>query len=451
MRANSMRKSVAVVSCALLLLQTQAASAIGLLQAYQAALQKDPIYLGAKAERVAGKEYEAIGRSGLLPSLQYSYSTSKNKGETISAPNVLNPDGIADQDYASTTRNVSLRQTLFNLDAYARFQQGVIQSQMSETQFSARAQELIVRLVSAYVDAKYAEDQLSLYTAQRDTYLEQRNLNDRMFAKGEGTRTDKLETQAKLDVSEAMLMEARDNFQNAKNALEIIVGQEVLKLDDLRADFRLYPLNENSLEAWREIANKNNPEIVAGRYAVEIAEKEIDKSRAAHAPRLDLNASYNRGLSETITTQKQDNNIRSVGVQLVIPIYSGGYASAVSKQSVARRDKAKTELDAATSKVHIELTKQFNAIKSSAAKIEALQKSVKSSELLVDATKQSIKGGVRINLDLLNAQQQLVTTKRDFAQARYTYLLSFLRLKAAAGVLDIADLQVIAGYFGSSN
>lgn len=449
MQSTTMRKSVMAVGCALLLLQTQAASAIGLLQAYQAALQKDPTYLGAKAERVAGKEYEAIGRSGLLPSLQYSYSTSKNKGETITAPNVLNPDGITDQNYTSTTRNVSLRQTLFNLDSYARFQQGVIQSQLSETQFSARGQELIVRLVSAYVDAKFAEEQVRLYTAQRDTYDEQRKVNDRLFAKGEGTRTDMLETQAKLDVSEATLMEARDNFQNAKNTLEGIVGEEVRELDALRQDFRLQPLTENSLEAWREIANKNNPEIVAGRYAVEIAEKEIDKSRAAHAPRLDLNASYNRGLSETITTQKQDNNIRSVGVQLVIPIYSGGYANAVSKQSVARRDKAKSDLDAASSKVQTELTKQFNAIKSSVAKIEALQKSVRSSELLVDATKQSIKGGIRINLDLLNAQQQLVSVKRDFAQARYTYLLSVLRLKAAAGVLDMNDLQIIAGYFGN--
>lgn len=442
-----------VLSSACLLAFSQASSAqnISIMQAYQAALQNDPLYRSAKADSAAGKEYEAIGRSGLLPTVQYSYSTSKNKGETITAPSVFNPTGLTNQDYSSTTKNVTIRQTLFNLDAYARFEQGVAQVRLSDAQFDMRSKDLIVRLVSSYSDAKYAEDQVRLYSSQRDTYAEQKRANERMFEKGEGTKTDVLETQAKLDVAEAMVMEANDNLLTARNNLASIIGQEVTGLDSLRENFIAFPISQMDAAEWAAIARKNNPEITAARHALEIAEREIDKSRAGHAPRLDLNASYNRGMSETLVTQKQDNNIRSVGVQLVIPIYSGGYVNAVSKQAVANREKARSELDGIISKTMVELNKQLNAVKTSTAKIHALQKSVESSTMLVEATKQSIKGGVRINLDLLNAQQQLVTVKRDFAQARYTYLIGYLKLKSAAGVLDLNDVRTIAAQFDSDN
>ena len=183
---------------------------------------------------------------------------------------------------------------------------------------------------------------------------------------------------------------------------------------------------------------------------LEIAEQEIAKSRAGHAPRVDLNASYSHGKSETVTTQTQDNNIRSIGFQVVIPIYSGGSASAVSKQAVAQKDRAKSDLDGARIKVMNELQKQFNAVRVGAIKVEAFQRSVASAQTLVEATRQSIKGGMRINLDLLNAQQQLVTAKRDLAQARYNYLSAFLRLKVAAGVASYEDMQVVAGFFSGN-
>lgn len=434
-------------TCLVLVLPVQA-HAIGLLEAYIAALKNDAIHRASKAELIAGLEYETIGRSALLPTIQYSYSTSKNKGESIT-PSIFGPSK-ADQDYSSTSKGVTLRQTIFNLDAYARFEQGVAQTQYSIAQFDSRSSELMVRLVSAYAETKYAEEQLKLYLAQRDTYAEQRKVNDRLFAKGEGTKTEMLETQAKLDVAEAGILEAEDALQTARNNLSGIVGVDVTQLDSLPGDFRPVLSNED-FETWRAVAVEKNPEIIAARFAVEIAKQEIAKSNAGHAPRIDLNASYNHGLSETFATRNQDLNIRTIGVQLTIPIYSGGYVNAVSKQAVARRDKARADLDSTTTKVMIELRKQYSAVKSSAVKIGGLQKSVNSATALVEATQQSIKGGVRINADLLNAQQQLVAAKRDLASARYNYLSSYLKLRVAAGTANIDDLRTIAGYFSEKN
>ena len=131
----------------------------------------------------------------------------------------------------------------------------------------------------------------------------------------------------------------------------------------------------------------------------------------------------------------------------MIPIYSGGYVTAISNQAIANRDKAKADLDSTKNRISIELRKQFNAVQTSLTKISALQKSVNSATLLVEATKQSVKGGVRINLDVLGSEQQLVAAKRDLAQAKYNYLISFLRLRVTAGNISVDDVQTVAAYF----
>ncbi len=443
------RKTLISSACLIAFGLSGSANAISLIQAYQAALKNDPMHRAAIADNVAGQEYRVIGRSALLPQVQYSYSTASNVGESI-VPDAFGRLKSSNLDYRSTSKGLTVRQTLFNMDAYARFKQGASQTKLSDAQFDARTKDLMVRVITAYADAKYAEDQLRLYQAQRDSYLEQKIVNDKLFQKGEGTKTDMLETQAKLDVADAFVLEATDNLFNARNTLAGIVGVEVTQLDALQDHFNVSGLLQGDFDYWKVTTEKNNAELTAAQLGVDIADQDILKSRAGHAPRLDLNANYNRGKSETITTQTQDNNVRSLGVQLVIPIYSGGYVNAVSKQAVAQKEKARAELDATRIKVMNELRKQFNLVKSSVAKIEALQKSVASSTVLVEATKQSIKGGVRINLDLLNAQQQLVTAQRDLAQARYSYLIGFIKLKATAGVASLDDLHTLSGFFAAN-
>lgn len=431
---------------AALLAHAGGAAAIGLNEAYEAALANDPTYQGALFEYQGGLENRNIGRAGLLPNVSGNYSKSKNRAD-LESPNLLGTVNTTHPIYFSRSVGVQVRQTLFSLDAWARYKQGVAQSEYSESLFASRGQELALRVVGAYIDAAFATDQVRLSQAQRDMQLEQKKVNDRLFQKGEGTRTDMLETQARLDLSEAQLIEARDNELNARTALAAIVGREVDRLELLAPDFRVGAPPAGGFEEWRAVALERNPEIQVRLRAVEVAQREVEKNRAGHAPRLDLVAGYSKSDSETLNTYTQNSVTRSVGVQLNVPLYAGGYVNAVTRQAVAGYEKAKTDLQAQKDKVLTELRKQYSLTLSSVARIEAIDKAVASGKLLMQATEQSIKGGVRINLDLLNAQQQLYASERDLAQARYNYLLGVLRLRAAAGVLGRADLQEAAAYF----
>jgi protease secretion system outer membrane protein len=446
----TMKKRVLAAALAgAFLLQAGQASAMGLIAAYEAALQNDPTYQSAVHDNEAGQENRALGRSNLLPNLSANYASYKNRAD-ITQPNFLGQEVTSHPDYSSSSRGITLRQPLLNLDGWARYKQGEAQSNYSDALFSARGQDLVIRLVSAYADAKYAEDQLALAQIQRDTFAEQRKVNERMFERGEGTKTDMLETQAKYDLAEAQLIEAQDNMTNARNTLASIIGGDVTQLDPLTDDFRIKPMQPSTFDEWKKIALEHSAEISAQRYAVEIAEQEVKKNRAGHAPRVDFVALLNKSKSETLNTLNQDSTNRTIGVQVNIPLYAGGAVSASTSQAVANREKAKSDLDAKTNQVLVELRKQYNLALSSASRIDALVKSVESARLLVQATQQSVKGGVRINLDVLNAQQQLYAAQRDLALARYNYLLSYLKLRFSAGTLNAEDLHTVAGYFVAS-
>lgn len=425
------------------------ASALGLMEAYQAAVQNDPTYRSAIFENEAGQQNRVLGRASLLPSLSAQYSTTKNRTD-LTRPNILGQLSTTHPAYSSVVSGVQLRQPLLNLEGVARYRQGIAQTNYSDAVFSVRAKELIVRLVAAYADAQYNENQLALVTAQRDAFAEQMRVNDRLFQRGEGTRTDMLETQARFDVAEAQVLEARDNVTSARNALAAITGLEINSLDRLSDDFKVQPMEPETFEQWKAIALERNAEIEAQRYAVEVARNEINRNRAGHAPRVDLVASLGRNKGETLSTLDQESTARAVGVQVTIPLYSGGAVSASTSQSVSNFEKAKSDLDAKTNQVLVELRKQYNLVLSSASRIDALVKSVESATMLVNATEKSIKAGVRINLDLLNAKQQVYTAQRDLAQARYNYLLSYLRLRNSAGILDADHVRNVAGYFVAS-
>lgn len=443
------RRLLMSLMCVAALVQAHEASALGLLQAYEAALANDATYRAALHDNEAGQQFKVLGRANLLPSLSANYSTSQNQGDvtTTDVTRVPPVNTTLPRNYTSLAESIQLRQPLFHLEGMARYRQGIAQTHASDAQFSVRSQDLIVRLVSLYATAKYAEDQLAQASAQRDAYAEQRQSNERMFKRGEGTRTEVLETQAKYDLSEAQVLEARDNLVNARNALSAMVGQDVTELDPLSDGFQIRPMQPAGFEEWKAIALENNPEIVAQRYAVEVSSEEINKNRAGHSPRLDLIASVSHNKSDTTSTFNQDTNNRSIGVQLNIPLYAGGSVSAATSQAVSNHAKAQADLDAKILQVLVELRKQYNLTLSSVSRIDAAAKSLSSASLLVDATQKSVKGGQRTNLDVLNAQQLLFEAKRDLGLSRYNYLLGFLRLRYSAGTLGQADLQDIAAYF----
>ena len=433
---------LAMAAGALALAFAPQASALGLLEAYQAALQNDATYRSAFYAREAGQENRILGRSNLLPNIAGSINGSQNR-TTVTYGN----GKPAALDYISRSSTIQLRQTLFNIDAWARYKQGAAQADYAQAQFESQQQEVIIRVVNAYVDTLYKEDLLELAKAERDVYSEQRKVNDRLFEKGEGTRTDMLETQARLDAAEAGVLEARDALNNSRTTLAAVIGGDVGTLDRIMPDFRARPADMVSFDAWKAIALERNPDIKVMTFGVEIARQEVLKSRAGHAPRVDFVGTYGKVSSDSIQTVGQDQTVRSVGVQVNIPLYSGGAVNASSRQSVANQEKAKADLQVQIDKILTELRKDYDSLLSSAARIDALMKSAASAELLITATERSVKGGVRINLDVLNSKQQLYTTKRDLAQARYNYLINTLRMRACVGTLSGEDVREVAAYF----
>ena len=447
--AFTMKRLAAGLLCAGLLVPAGSAFSMGLIEAYDLALQNDPVYRSAIYDNRASSENRVLARSNLLPVVSASYSGSRNLAST-SGPDGQGGTSTTYPRYISSNGGINLRQPIFNPDGVARYHEGMAQAEYGDLQLGSKQQELLVRLTGAYVDALFSADYLRLATAQRDTLLEQKQANDRMFKEGEGTRTDMLETQAKLDLAEAQLIEANDGHSTNFQALAIIVGTDIKSLDGLLDNFKAKPLLPADFDSWRATALQHNPEIAAQRVGVEIAKDEISRNRAGHMPRVDFVASASKQKADTIDTYTTDSTVRSFGVEINVPIYSGGSVSALTRQASAAYEKAKSDLDDKTNQVMLDLHKQHYAVMSSLAKIAALEKSVESAKLLVVATKQSIKGGVRVNLDLLNAQQQQYTAQRDLAQARYTYLVADLKLRADAGVLTADDLRTMATYFGPS-
>jgi len=443
MRTMKIRHALAA---AVALLAAGQAGAISLEQAYQAALKNDPTYRVQFYANEAAKENRVLGRSGLLPVLSSSYSRNKNVtdreiSQTNAAPRLDHPR------YSNTSAVVQLRQSLFNMDAIQRFRQGKVQTEQGAEQFKADTNEVALRVVTAYLDALFAEDQLALARVQRDVYLEQQKVNSRLFDNGEGTKTDSLETKARLDLAEAQLIESQDNALAQREVLEGIIGGEAGALEQLAEGFRIGALTPASFEEWSALALKNNKELSAARLAVENARLEIGRNKAGHLPRVDFVAAYSKGDNETINTLGQDITNRSLGVQVNIPIYNGGAINAQTRQAAANYARAQSDVDARIDKLIVDLRRAHSLVLSSGRKVDALAAAVDSSKLLMTATEQSIKGGVRINLDLLNAQQQLFTNQRDLAQARYAYLVGILRMRALTGTVSVQDVREVAAYF----
>jgi protease secretion system outer membrane protein len=430
------------------------AGAVTIQQAYEAALKNDPTYKMSYYDKEAAQENRVLGRSYLLPTLSGSYSASRNIVDLSNQTRLDLGNGVTvpytqftQPRYISRSSAVQLRQPILNLDGIARYRQGKVQAEQGVKIFESSTDEVTVRVISAYMDVLFAQDQLALSKVSRNMYQEQMHVNGRLFEKGEGTKTDMLETQARLDLAEAQVTEAEDNLVASRETLAGIIGMDPGNLDMLVDSFHPNATDPGTFEDWSKIARDHNPELQAARLAVENARLDIQRNKAGHYPRLDFIATYSRDDAAQVTTYTQNSVNRAVGVQVNIPIYQGGAISATVRQSADNYAKAQSDLDARTSRVLVNLRKAHSIVVSSVRKIGALEKAVASGKLLMTATEQSIKGGVRINLDLLNAQQQLYTSQRDLAQARYTYLINILQMGQAAGTLDGAKVREIAAYF----
>ncbi len=424
--------------------------ALGLLDAYDLALRNDPTFQAAIQEREAGEENRIIGRAGLLPNLSWSYNNSRNESEVNQSSGVGNV--TSNRVYRSYASTLTLQQPLLDYEAYARYRQGAAQALFADERFRSKSQELAVRVLSAYSQALLAQERIELSRAQKRAYAERLQLNERLLKGGEGTRTDVLETQARLSLAQAEEIESLDTQDAALRELEAIVGQplQIDELAPLTRQFEIPPLEPNRFETWREIAMANNPELKSQHHALDVAEYEVERKRAGHMPKVSLYASSRQTSSDSESSYNQKYDTNSVGIQVSLPLFAGGSVSASTRQAANQLSQAQYELDAQTARTLIELRKQFNLNTSGAAKVRAYEMAVSSATALVTATKKSVTGGERVNLDVLDAEQQLFTARRDLADARHAYLLARIQLKYFAGLLNEQDLRALGGYFQPS-
>ncbi|WP_263432335.1 TolC family outer membrane protein [Klebsiella aerogenes] len=431
------------------------AYSLGILDAYSLALEKDPTFQAAIKEKEAGDEAKNIGRAGLLPKVSLNYQNAPRNWQTQKYQTSDIFGNVSDvtkrQQYRSYAGSVTLTQPLFDYEAYAKYKTGVAQSLMADEKYRSKYLELAVRVISAYVSVAYAKDQIALAEAQKAAYKEQLALNDRLMAAGEGTVTDVAETQARYSLAEAQVIEARDVLDSAQRGLEVIIGIPLDQLDAMQTlrpgKFQVSPLRFTAFDDWQKLAMERNPQLASSRHGVDAARYDVERNRAGFMPQVQLYASHSENDSSSDNTVNQKYRTDSVGVQVSMPIYSGGGVAASTRQAAARYGQAKYELDAQVGSIMNDLRKQFNQCISSQAKLRAYELAVKSATTQVEATRQSVLAGQRVNVDVLNAEQQLYAAQRDLAEAKYTYIKAWISLLGDSGTLSEKDIASVAGYF----
>jgi outer membrane protein len=412
------------------------AHAADLIQTYRDAAANDAQFTSSRNALVAGREKAPQGLSLLLPQVVATgFDTRVNARVNEPAPF----GGFA-ATFNQRGYTLSLSQPLFRWANYQQYQQGKLSVMLSEAQFAQSQLDLIVRVVQAYTDVLYAEDSIGYAVAQKAAISEQLASAKRNFEVGTTTITDTNEAEARYALAVSQEILARSNLDIARAALQQIIGREPGTLSPLIRDIELAQPQPLEIEPWVTSAEQQNYGVAQNLANVEIAKREIQVARAGHFPTADLVASrsYTNGGGQVTGINSQINN--SIGVQVSIPIFSGGFTSSKVREDIALAEKAENDLDFARRSAAQNARQAYFGVTSGLAQIRALRAAEVSSQSALDSNKLGYQVGVRTNIDVLNAQQQLYSTQRDLARARYDVLLNGLRLKSAAGTLSENDL-----------
>lgn len=407
------------------------AHALDLLQVYQEALANDPVYASARATLAAGQEKTTQGRSLLLP--QVAASGARARTEVGSGASIYNK-----------SYGISLSQPLFNWANWEQYQQGKLASAVSEAQFAQAQQDLIVRVSQAYFDVLAAQDTLASVQAQKVAITEQLASAKRNFEVGTATITDTHEAQARYDLALAQELAAQSDLDIKRNALQQIIGKPAGELAGLRPGVQITPPKPAQIEPWIESAEQQNYGVASQKLALESARREIGRNRAGHMPTVTLEAgrSYNERAT-SITNPSGYSN--SAQVRWTVPLFSGFGTTSRVREAIALEDKARNDLENVRRTAAQGARQAYLGVTSGLAQVKALEAAERSSQSALDSNRLGYQVGVRINIDVLNAQQQLYTTRQNLAKARYDTIVNGLKLKSAAGSLKEEDLAQVNG------
>lgn len=414
------------------------AQATDLMQIYREALEEDAQYGSARATYVAAQERLPQGRAGLLPDVRLTGTAQNQYIDTTGPTREIKNRGFA----------VTLTQPVIRFENFMIYQQSKNEVAQADAQFVIAAQDLILRVAQTYFGVLKAKIDLEVVESQKKAIHEQLEQARRNFEVGVSTIVDTHEAEARYDLTLSQEIATRNKLEISQRALQVLINRlpedlQNASLDRIIADPLTLP--HDGMDEWVRLAEERNFQLKVQRIAYEIAEQTIERTKAGHYPTLDLVAQYNNqsGVGGTFTGRGIDLVSKSVGLQLTVPIFQGLSVQSRVRESIANRDKAQKDLENVKRTIALQVRQNYLNVTNGIAQIKALKQALTSSRSQLDSTILGQEVGVRMEIDVLNAQQQYFSARRDLAQAYYDYLMSRLQLKAEVGDLDEDDLLEI--------
>ncbi|HGN1328432.1 TPA: TolC family outer membrane protein [Proteus mirabilis] len=430
------------------------ASAVTLSDLYFLAIKHDPTFNAAVKKQVAGKEYENIGLSQLLPSIQVNYQNNPRSWQRKVYPIDIFQGEIRKveyQNYQSYSVSAIISQPLFDYTAFSEYKASVIKTLLADSHYQTKFSELIIRLIDNYIQIAYAQDKLLLNQAQQEIYQKQLASSQRLFELGEGTKTDIAEIETRLYLTQSQYTDLQLEIEKAKNKLSAMIGSQlpthehIAKLTDTK--FVLQSLAPDDYSTWEKNAIQNNLNIQSARHEMAIAKQEIEKNRGEFFPTVQLYASYSNSDSDSNNTINQKYQSANVGFYVSMPLFNGGKTTASMRQSTAKYQMSAFERDAIIQNIRQELRHQYQICTTSHIKLKAFEQSVSSAKLQLNATRKSYIGGQRTMVDVLNAEELLYRAQQDLIKAKYDYIQAWALLHQYTNTLDIEKIKIIENYF----
>jgi outer membrane protein len=416
------------------------AQAQSLVDLYGAARTYDAAYQSAKAQFDATLYKADQARALLLPKVGLGANASRANYESTSIPGAA-----IDRMFSTQTATLSATQALYHPADDASYAQSLKGSEQAAAALKAAEQDLIVRLSQAYFDVLASRDSLAFVKAQKAAVQEQLASAKRNFEVGTSTITDTREAQARFDLVTAQEIAAANDLRVKSLALTQLVGQQNAQPKPVAEPVALDAFAPKDIDQWVNQSQTENPNVQQLKTALDVAQLETTKARAGHLPTVDLVASYQASTNNGSATVAKDygSNTTSVGVALSVPLFAGYSIQNRVKETISLESKAQSDLENVRRQVAQGTRAAYYGVESGLGQVKAFEAAEVSSQSALDANKLGYQVGVRINIDVLNAQSQLYDTKAKLAKARYDVLLGSLRLRQASGTLSEADLQAI--------
>jgi outer membrane protein len=418
-----------------------AASAADLIDVFRQAQSADATYASARATWAAAQERIPQGRAALLPLASLTASAQYNDRSVRFRESPL---PRTSNNFNSTGVLLSVTQPLYRRENTVIYEQALTQVEQADAQLAAAAQDLILRVSQAYFDVLLAHDSVAFAEAQKVAIGQQLEQAKRNFEVGVATITDTHEAQARYDLTTSLEIAARNDLELRRRALEQIIGRAAPPIAPLGAALVLREPQPPQMDTWVALAQKSNLQVRVAFTSLTFASQEIERNRAQHLPTLDAFATFNEsGSGAQPGNLGTDSRGSVVGVQVALPLYQGGLTNSRVREAIANEDRARKDLEGARRSAEFNARQSFLGITNGIAQVRALEAALVSTQSQLASTRLGQEVGVRTQVDVLNAQQQLFSARRDLAQSKYNYILSLLRLEAAIGELTENDLVAV--------